>query len=302
MKTCIKPVACLLFYFFTVAIVNAQQKIIDMHIHSYTAEHFRFVPKDPSGIAGAPNDTAHFKATYAAFKKYNIVKAVVSGTLQSLDNWVAKDTDKRIIRGIAIDSPDEDGMDSVKFEQLVKDGKIQVFGEVGAYYTGTTPADSAWQPYLRICEKYDIPVAVHTGGGPPGSSYTWAPKSRLWLGDPYLLEDVLVRYPKLRVYLMHAGENWHEHALRLMASYENLYVDVAVLLWVEPLTQRYATEFLQHAKQAGFLNRVMYGTDQMVWPHAIKKSIDFLNGLNFLTAKDKEDIFYNNAERFLKLP
>jgi len=74
-----------------------------------------------------------------------------------------------------------------------------------------------------------------------------------------------------------------------------------VLLWVEPNAQRYAREFLQHAKEAGYLNRVMYGTDQMVWPHAIKKSIDYLNSLSFLTAKDKEDIFYNNAKRFLRL-
>ena len=282
-------------------VLNAQSKIIDMHIHSYTAEHFRFVPKDPSGVAGAPNDTAHFNATYAAFRKYHIDKAVVSGNLQSVENWVAKDADHRIIRGFAIDAPTDYGMDSVQFEQLVKDGKIQVFGEVGTYYSGTKLSDSAWQPYLRICEKYDIPVGVHMGGGDPGGTYTWAPKARLALGDPFLLEDVLVRYPKLRVYVMHAGEHFHEHALRLMGYYQNLYVDVAVLLWVEPNDQRYAREFLQHAKEAGYLNRVMYGTDQMVWPHAIKKSIDYLNSLPFLTAKDKEDIFYNNAKRFLRL-
>lgn len=285
----------------TPLVLHAQSKVIDMHIHSYTAEHFQYVPKDPSGVVGAPNDTAHFNATYAAFKKYHIEKAVVSGNLQSVENWVAKDSDHRIIRGFAIDAPTDFGMDSVQFEQLVKDGKIQVFGEVGTYYSGTTLADAAWQPYLRICEKYDIPVAVHMGGGPPGATYTWSPKARLALGDPFLVEDVLVRYPKLRVYLMHAGEYFHEHALRLMGYYQNLYVDIAVLLWVEPNDQRYAREFLQHAKEAGYLNRVMYGTDQMVWPYAIKKSIDYLNSLPFLTAKDKEDIFYNNAKRFLRL-
>jgi predicted TIM-barrel fold metal-dependent hydrolase len=100
---------------------------------------------------------------------------------------------------------------------------------------------------------------------------------------------------------MHSGEDWHEHALRLMAYYPHLYSDLGAMLWVEPLTQRYITDFLRNAKQAGYLNRVMFGSDQMTWPYAIEKSIRFLNSLTFLTKQDKEDIFYNNAARFLQL-
>jgi predicted TIM-barrel fold metal-dependent hydrolase len=73
------------------------------------------------------------------------------------------------------------------------------------------------------------------------------------------------------------------------------------MLWVEPLDQRYVREFLKNAKQAGYLNRVMYGTDQMRWPYAIQKSIDFLNSLNFLTKEDKRNILYYNAMNFLGL-
>lgn len=43
----------------------------------------------------------------------------------------------------------------------------------------------------------------------------------------------------------------------------------------------------------------MFGSDQMVWPYAIEKSIKLLNSLTFLTKQDKEDIFYNNAVKFL---
>ena len=199
-------------------------------------------------------------------------------------------------------APGDYGMDSVKLEQMIKDKNLDVFGEIAPYYGGTTLSDSVWQPYLRICERYDIPVAVHTGGGDPLGNATWAPKARLKLGDPYLVEDVLVRYPKLRLYLMHAGgEDWPEHAIRMMSYYPQLYVDLAVLLWVEPNTQRYVKEFLCNAKHAGYLNRVMYGSDQMTWPYAIEKSIRYLNSLTFLTKKDKEDIFYNNAAKFLGL-
>ena len=283
---------------------QSQTKMIDMHIHSYTESDFgvREPASDHYGRKGSRNAEEHRLETFAAFKKWNIVKAMVSGNPESVENWAAKDIDHRVIRGVLIFSPNDFGLDSIKFEQMVKDKKIEVFGEIGAYYQGTTLSDSIWQPFLRICEKYDIPVAVHCGGGDPGGTYSWSPKARLKFGDPYLIEDVLIRYPKMRIYLMHAGgEDWPEHALRLMAYYPQLYADLAVMLWVEPNTQRYITGFLRNAKDAGFLDRIMFGSDQMLWPYAIEKSIQFLNSLSFLSKQDKEDIFYNNAARFLRL-
>jgi uncharacterized protein len=299
-KTIIILLALLLQFWF----VRSQTKIIDMHVHSYTASDFgeREPASDHYGKKGSANAESHRTETFAAFKKWNIVKAMVSGNPESVENWAAKDSNHLVIRGILIFSPNDYGLDSSKSEQMVKDKKIEVFGEIGAYYSGTTLSDSIWQPYLRICEKYDIPVAVHTGGGDPGGTNSWSPKARLTLGDPYLIEDVLVRYPKLRIYMMHAGgEDWPEHSIRLMAYYPHLYTDLAVMLWVEPNTQRYITEFLKDAKHAGYLNRVMFGSDQMTWPYAIEKSIVFLNSLKFLTKQDREDIFYNNAAKFLRL-
>jgi predicted TIM-barrel fold metal-dependent hydrolase len=274
-----------------------------MHIHSYTHNYFgeREQATDFYGTKGSRTADAHRQETFTAFKKHKIVKAVVSGHPESVENWSSKDSNQIVIRGILMHSADDYGMDTVKFEQMIKDKKIEIFGELAPYYVGKTLSDSTWQPYLRICEKYDIPVAVHTGGGDPGGTYSWAPKARLILGDPFLIEDVLVRYPRLRIYLMHSGESYYENALRLMAYYPQLYSDLGVLLWVEPMDQRYAIQFLKAAKESGYLNKVMFGTDQMVWPYAIEKSIQFLNSLTFLTKQDKEDIFYNNAARFLKL-
>lgn len=279
-------------------------RIIDMHIHSYTDSDFgeREPAGDHYGNKGSVNAEIHRKETFAAFEKFNIVKAMVSGNPESVENWAANDKDRRVIKGILMFSPNDYGMDPARFEQMVQDKKIEIFGELGPYYDGTTLSDAIWQPYLRICEKYDIPVAVHTGGGDPGGTYSWSPKARLSLGDPYLIEDVLVNYPKLRIYMMHAGgEDWPEHALRLMAYYPQLYADLAVMLWVEPNTRRYIKEFLKNAKEAGYLDRIMFGSDQMVWPYAIEKSIYFLNGLDFLSEKDKENIFYHNAAKFLRL-
>ncbi len=299
-----KYLLLVLFLLPEILIVQAQTRIIDMHVHSYSDSDFgeREPATDHYGMKGSANAEEHRLETFKFFEQYNIVKAMVSGDPESVAIWAEKDNSDIVIKGILQFAPDTYNMDTIRFEQMIKDGEIEIFGELGPYYSGTTLSDPEWQPYLRICEKYDIPVAVHTGGGDPGGTYSWAPKARLKLGDPYLIEDVLINYPKLRIYLMHAGgEDWPEHAIRLMAYYPHLYTDLGVMLWVEPNTQRYITEFLKNIKHAGYLDRVMFGSDQMKWPYAIEKSIDFLNSLDFLTEEDKEGIYYSNAARFLKL-
>jgi uncharacterized protein len=67
------------------------------------------------------------------------------------------------------------------------------------------------------------------------------------------------------------------------------------------MTKDFAVKFLKSAKQYGFLNRVMFDSDQMVWPEAITSSINFLKALDFLTKEEKDLIFYENAKTFLGL-
>jgi uncharacterized protein len=295
--------ATTLTIFSITALAAERPSIIDMHIHSYgeVAEYGVYGSIGPHGRKGPDNQKLHFQDTYERFRKYNITKAVVSGSPASVETWKNWDEDDRIIRGLMIDLPSDYGLSVQRFEEMVKNGKVEIFGELGPYYSGTTLAAPLWDPFLVICEQYDIPVAVHTGGGGPGETYSRHPNARLILADPFLIEDVLVKYPRLRVYLMHAGEHEHEHALRLMAYYPQVYADISALLWVTTQTQRYAREFLHNAKQAGLLDRVMFGSDQMRWPDTIDMSIEYLNSLDFLNEQDKRDILYNNAARFLRL-
>jgi hypothetical protein len=59
--------------------------------------------------------------------------------------------------------------------------------------------------YRWKAEELDIPVGVHTGLGPAGTPYTCCPKFRVTYGNPVLLEEVLVKHPKSRLYIMHGG-------------------------------------------------------------------------------------------------
>jgi predicted TIM-barrel fold metal-dependent hydrolase len=53
--------------------------------------------------------------------------------------------------------------------------------------------------------------------------------------------------------------------------------------------------------EAGYGKRIMFGSDQMVWPQAIEVAVDSITTAPFLSEEQKRDILYNNAARFLRL-
>lgn len=282
-------------FLFSLTIVQAQ--IIDVHVHSYSTDDYWGGSPHPTGIQSPKTADEHLQQTIALLDKHKIEFAVVSGTsMESVEKYVSADA--RFIPGYM---DDEELISIDKFEKLIKEGKIKVFGEITGVYWGRTLNDPIYAPYLQLCEKYEVPVAYHTGGGPPMTPYTCCPKFRISLGDPLLIEDVLVKYPKLKVYLMHGGEVFFEHAIRMLSLYRHLYIDLGVLLWVDPIVNDYAIRLLKLAKNARVLDRVMFGSDQMVWPEAISKSIEFLNSMDFLTEEERKMILYENAKTFLNL-
>ena len=284
----------LFLIFITIGSEISFGQIIDMHMHSYTEKEF-WVGTARNGLASSKTAKETLEQTIQKMNQYNIEFAVVCGSIESLEIYTK--ADKRFIPGY---QDSEETLIPVKqFEELIKSGKIKVFGEVMAVYKGKTLADASYKPYLAICEKYGIPVGYHSGGSFPNAQNLGWPNYRIKLGDPFLIEDVLVKYPKLKLYLMHAGENFYENTLRMMDGYPNLYADLGVEMWLHPMTKDFAIKFLKSAKEYGVLERVMFGSDQMVWPEAITNSIDFLNALDFLTKEEKEMIFYKNAKKFL---
>ncbi|GAA4937795.1 hypothetical protein GCM10023314_07980 [Algibacter agarivorans] len=286
----------LIFALLTIRCNISFGQIIDVHMHSYTEKDF-WVGTARNGLESSRTAKETLEQTIQKMNEHDIEYAVVCGSIESLELYTK--TDKRFIPGYQ--DSEEELIPIEKFEEYVKSGKIKVFGEVMAVYKGKTLTDPIYQPYLAICEKYGVPVGYHSGGSFPNAQQLGWPNYRISLGDPLLIEDVLVKYPKLKLYLMHAGENFYENTLRMMDGYPNLHADLGVEMWLHPMTKDFAVKFLKSAKDYGFLDRVMFGSDQMVWPDAITNSIDFLNDLDFLTKEEKEMIFYKNAKNFLSI-
>ncbi|KQM56145.1 hypothetical protein ASE69_00115 [Sphingomonas sp. Leaf208] len=52
---------------------------------------------------------------------------------------------------------------------------------------------------------------------------------------------------------------------------------------------------------AGFEDRVMFGTDELIWPGLMRYSVGIIQNADYLSSEQKRDILYNNAARFLWL-
>jgi predicted TIM-barrel fold metal-dependent hydrolase len=290
-----------------VAAESARPPIIDVHLHAYAAADWTRRPPNPATGQPAPATAeAHMRETLAAMDKYNVVAAIVSGPLEAVEQW-RQAAPQRILASPLFGRPGIDNSGNAlpaidALRELYRTRRLAAMAEVTAQYEGLSPSDPALDPYFAIAEELDIPVGIHTGTSFPGTPYRGSPRFRLALGNPLLLEDLLVRRPKLRVYIMHGGAPWTRETIALMQMYEHVYVDVAVIDWIGgPGSRPRFHDFLREMFAAGLGKRILFGTDQMRWPEAIGMAIDFVESAGFLSVEQKRDIFYNNAARFLKL-
>ncbi len=242
------------------------------------------------------SDDELLQRSLADMEAHNVY-GVLSGPAHLLDAWIAA-APGRFIRGhyfsIRPDTPSPE-----ELVTLHKAGKLEVLAEITTQYQGIEPDGPELAPYWAMLEENDIPAGIHVGTGPPGVIYFGAPGYRARLHSALTLEEVLARHPKLRIYAMHAGFPMLDDMLAVMYAHPQVYVDVGVIVWTQPKAAFY--RYLQGIFDAGFGDRVMFGSDQMVWPETIGRSIDVINDAPFLSEAQKRDILFNNAARFLRL-
>ncbi|HUE82343.1 MAG TPA: amidohydrolase family protein [Pyrinomonadaceae bacterium] len=275
-----------------------KEPIIDMHLHVGPQDSNTGKPTSPKA-----SDLAEFKKFAAAMKRRNVVKAVVFGPLEYVHSMIEAAPD-RIIGSSMFPYPYADPRlpDLAILREEYRAGRLGAMGEILVQYHGLAPNDTSLEPYFALAEELDIPVGIHMGIAPPGVSYKdskfWhAPKFRMSLGNPLLLEDVLLRHPKLRLWVMHDVWPMLDELIGLLHAHPHVYADLAVL---DVLPRKEFHSYLRRLVELGYGERLMYGSDTGPgsWPRG---SIEAIESATFLTKQQKRDIFYNNAARFLRL-
>lgn len=253
-------------------------------------------PACENPLESPATDEGVMRGTISAMQRHNVF-GVLSGSPERVAAWRAV-APNRFIPGIVFDPVDDPEITPDSLRHLVETGKVAVFGEITGQYEGLAPNDERMEPYWALAEELDIPVAIHMGKAAPGVFYMGDSGYRGRLSSALLLEEVLVRHPRLRVYIMHAGYPRLDDLLTLLYDHPQVYVDIGAF-WSEPRAGFY--RYLEAIVDAGFGKRVMYGSDQIVWPGAIELTIDAIEEAPFLSPAQRRDILYNNAARFLRL-
>jgi hypothetical protein len=250
--------------------------------------------RDP--VWSPQTDQELMQQTIAVMTRRNVF-GVLSGTADRVRQWSAA-APGRFIAGMQFQLGRE-LTTPAELREMYRSRQFAVFAEVTNQYVGIGPSDPAFEPYLAAAEELDMPVGIHVGTGPPGAPYLGAAKYRAALHSPLTLEDALIRHPKLRLYIMHAGWPMLDDLLAVLWTHPQVYVDVGGIVFALPRPEFHRV--LQRVVEAGFGKRVMFGSDQMVWPGVIERGIDAIESAQFLTADQKRDVLYNNAARFLRL-
>ena len=293
----------------------AQQRlpIIDMHMHAKGAAdlgpqpgrlclpvtvHGVIHPQCPEPILSPATVEAMIEQTVAILERRNIF-GVLSGYTVNNIRAFQQAAPGRLIPAYQLKLGREDTLSPDALRRHLEAGDFRVLGEIANQYVGIAPGDKRMDPYWALAEKLDIPVAIHMGEGYPGAPYLDDPQYRARLGSPFLLEDVLVDHPKLRIYVMHYGSPLVDEMIAVLNTYPQVYIDIGGNVWPYPREFFYAQ--LKKFIDAGFGKRVMFGSDQIIWPRLIELSIEIVEEAPFLSEEQKRDIFYNNAARFLRL-
>ncbi|MFW2850403.1 amidohydrolase family protein [Sphingomonas sp. TX0543] len=310
----------------SVAFARPQFDIIDMHFHAdlpdaegpaggkVCAPYSTWAPRDPAkpideyldwftinptcpNILTAPTGAADLRdRDLAVLKRYNML-ALAGGASDTVEDFRAHAPD-RILPAAGFGS-DGNFPSIASLRELHKEGKLRALSEITTQYAGIAPDDPRLEPYFALAEELDIPVGIHLGPGPPGTTYFATPGYRVSVGDPMRLESVLIRHPRLRVYAMHAGWPLGDAMIAMMYAHPQLYVDVAIIDYAH--TEKSFYSYLKRLIDAGMEERIMFGSDNMVWPDAIAVAIERIKRAPFLSKRQKRLILHDNAARFLRI-
>jgi len=168
-------------------------------------------------------------------------------------------------------------------ESFVKDHPV-AYTVIGPSFWGDgmyAPSDAVYYPLYTKCCELDLPLFLNTGlPGPPIPGE---------VQNPIHLDRVCVRFPELKLCMVHGADPWWDTAIRLMIKYRNLH------LMTSAWSPRRLPESLLHYMRTRGPDKVLYASDHPVLPMtrciAEAKQLD-------LSPEALDKYLFRNANRF----
>ncbi|BBZ24387.1 amidohydrolase family protein [Mycolicibacter hiberniae] len=127
-----------------------------------------------------------------------------------------------------------------------------VYTVVGPSFWGDgqyPPSDAVYYPLYAKCAELDLPLCVNTGiPGPPVPGE---------VQHPIHLDRVCVRFPELRLCMIHGADPWWDVAVRMLLKYRNLR------LMTSAWSPKRLPEALLHFLRTRGADKIIFASD---WP------------------------------------
>ena len=168
-------------------------------------------------------------------------------------------------------------------ESFVRDHPVS-YAVVGPSFWGDgmyPPGDAVYYPLYTKCCELDLPLCINTGiPGPPLPGE---------VQNPIHLDRVCVRFPELRLCMIHGADPWWDVAIRLMLKYRNLRLMTSA--WSP---KRLPPELLHYLATRG-RDRILFATDYPVL--SMQRCLD--EALKLALSDEVRDAWlYGNADAF----
>jgi predicted TIM-barrel fold metal-dependent hydrolase len=168
-------------------------------------------------------------------------------------------------------------------ESFVADHPV-VHTTVGPSFWGDgmyPPSDAVYYPLYTKCCELDLPLCMNTGiPGPPIPGEAQ---------HPMHLDRVCVRFPELKLCMIHGADPWWDTAIRLMLKYKNLRLMTSA--WSP---KRLPQELLHYLSTRG-KERILFASDYPVL--SMERTIGEASALG-LEPEVLDNWLYGNAESF----
>ena len=249
---------------------------------------------------GETTEPSVLDATLEQMDQNNVKQGILSGSNKMVQAWVEKHPDRFIPAFIPDLTLKDHQAAAERFEQEVEQGKWQALGELMMPYEGRTLNDPVLYPYYRACERHGLPVMHHCGlTGPNPHLFVSPYRFRVELGSPLFLQDVIEHFPNLKIVIYHMGWPMFDQALYMLYAYpNNVYLDTGVVDWV--LAPSVFNRILREAVDTA-PERVLFGSDQMIFPEQIGPAVNAILSADFLSDDDKRKVLWDNAASLLNL-
>jgi predicted TIM-barrel fold metal-dependent hydrolase len=266
-------------------------EIIDTHIHIFSGDHAR----DMARRAGHENSYDHLREEYA---RLGIVGAVVMGNRTLEPEAHSYPANFRYCVGLDSSSL---WQENLRHTYDMVEANLKRTECVGVkLYAGYVPYyvyDGVYGPVYELAERYDKPVAIHTGE-------TASPGARLRYCHPLTLDEAAASHPRVRFVMCHLGNPWIVDAAAVLSKNKNVSADLSgMLVGLSDMPEFFEQYkgYIEHLSTwIAYINdydQLMYATD---WPLAnMGNYIDFV--ARIIPEKHHEKVFAANARRIYKL-